>query len=387
VHAHKDRAGAAPASGAQRPVAAGQPEAGQPPPAEPLAGQAPAADPGAGQPEAGQRPPAADPEGGRPKASDPGAGQPPAAEPEVGQPPAAEAGAEPLGGEPEAGRPGRIRAVRMSKRKPISAGRNLPAAAAVGCFLGALVLVTLFTVKVTFLAYVGIIVIIALWELSRALGTRGIRLPLVPVTVGGAAMYTLAYWYGAQPALAALALSVVALMAWRLPGGATGYLRDLTAGIFALAYLPLLAVFLALILARTSGARQALIFIVLAICSDIGGYAAGVLIGRHPLAKAISPKKTWEGLAGSVAACLAAGAILLPWLLSAHVWQGLVLGAAAAAAATLGDLAESMIKRDLQIKDMGHVLPGHGGILDRIDSMLIVAPVVWLLLTVFVPGP
>ena len=427
MHAHKDRAGAAPASGAQRPVAAGQPEAGQPPPAEPLAGQpsaadpgarqSPAADPGAGQPEAGQqpsgepeagrRPPAADPEGGRATASDPGAGQPPAAEPEVGQPPAAEpevgqppaaepevgqppaaeAGAERLGGEPEAGRPGRIRAVRMSNRKPISAGRNLPAAAAVGCFLGALVLVTLFTVKVTFLAYVGIIVIIALWELSRALGTRGIRLPLVPVTVGGAAMYTLAYWYGAQPALAALALSVVALMAWRLPGGATGYLRDLTAGIFALAYLPLLAVFLALILARTSGARQALIFIVLAICSDIGGYAAGVLVGRHPLAKAISPKKTWEGLAGSVAACLAAGAILLPWLLSAHVWQGLVLGAAAAAAATLGDLAESMIKRDLQIKDMGHVLPGHGGILDRIDSMLIVAPVVWLLLTVFVPGP
>jgi phosphatidate cytidylyltransferase len=274
----------------------------------------------------------------------------------------------------------------VSKRKPISAGRNLPAAAAVGCFLGALVLVTLFTVKVTFLAYVGIVVVIALWELSRALGTRGIRLPLVPVTVGGAAMYMLAYWYGAQAALAALALSVVALMAWRLPGGAAGYVRDLTAGIFALAYLPLPAVFLALILARTSGARQALIFIVLAICSDIGGYTAGVLIGRHPLAEAISPKKTWEGLAGSVAACLAAGAILLPWLLSAHVWQGLVLGAAAAAAATLGDLAESMIKRDLQIKDMGHVLPGHGGILDRIDSMLIVAPVVWLLLTVFVPG-
>jgi len=350
VHVHEDPAGAAPGNGAERPAAAGGPEAGQPGGGQPGAGQPGAGQPGAGQPGAGE------------------AGQPAASGPEAGQ------------------RRARIRAVRVSERKPISAGRNLPAAVAVGCFLGALVLVTLFTIKVTFLAYVGIVVIVALWELSRALGTRGILLPLVPVTIGGAAMYTLAYWSGAQAALVALALSVVVLMAWRLRGGAVGYLRDLTAGIFALAYLPLMASFLALILARNSGARQALIFIVLAICSDIGGYAAGVLIGRHPLAKAISPKKTWEGLAGSVAACLAAGAILLPWLLSAHVWQGLVLGAAAVAAATLGDLAESMIKRDLQIKDMGSVLPGHGGILDRIDSMLIAAPVVWLLLTVFVPG-
>jgi phosphatidate cytidylyltransferase len=122
------------------------------------------------------------------------------------------------------------------------------------------------------------------------------------------------------------------------------------------------------------------------ISSDIGGYAAGVLIGRHPMARSISPKKTWEGLAGSVVACLAAGAILLPWLLHAHVWQGLVLGAAAAAAATLGDLTASMIKRDLQIKDWGSALPGHGGILDRLDSLLVVAPVYWLLLTLFIPG-
>jgi len=280
----------------------------------------------------------------------------------------------------------RIPARQPSERKPITAGRNLPAAAAVGLVLGGLVLLTLFTVKATFLAYVGLIVIIALWELHRALGARGIRFPLILVTAGGAAMYTLAYWYGARAALVALALSVIALMAWRLRGGAIGYVRDLSAGILALAYLPLMAVFLALILARTTGARQALIFIVLTICSDIGGYAAGILIGRHPMARTISPKKTWEGLAGSLAACLIAGGFLLPWLLHAHAWQGLVLGAAAAAAATVGDLVESMIKRDLQIKDMGNVLPGHGGILDRIDSLLVVAPVVWLLLAVFIPG-
>jgi phosphatidate cytidylyltransferase len=308
--------------------------------------------------------------------------EPEAVEPEAGKPGAGNLGAGNLG----AGNPDRGKAAGVTERKPITAGRNLPAAAAVGCLLGALVLLTLFTVKATFLGYVGVIVVVALWELSRALGARGIRLPLLPVTAGGAAVYTLAYWIGARAALAALAFSVIALMAWRLPGGAAGYLRDLTAGIFALAYLPLMAAFMALILARPNGARQTLVFIVVTICSDIGGYAAGVVIGRHPLAMSISPKKTWEGLAGSVVACLAAGGIVMTWLLHTHVWQGLVIGAAAVAAASLGDLVESMIKRDLQIKDMGHVLPGHGGILDRIDSLLVAAPVVWLLLTVFIPG-
>jgi phosphatidate cytidylyltransferase len=103
------------------------------------------------------------------------------------------------------------------------------------------------------------------------------------------------------------------------------------------------------------------------------------------MAPGISPKKTWEGFAGSVAACLAAGGITLPLLLHAYVWQGLVLGAAAVAAATLGDLVESMIKRDLEIKDMGRIFPGHGGAMDRLDSLVFVAPVVWLLLAVFVP--
>jgi phosphatidate cytidylyltransferase len=125
---------------------------------------------------------------------------------------------------------------------------------------------------------------------------------------------------------------------------------------------------------------------VLTVCSDTGGYLAGILVGKHPMAPVISPKKTWEGLAGSVVLCLAAGVIMVPHLLGGHIWQGLLLGAAAVGAATLGDLAESMIKRDLEIKDMGRLLPGHGGILDRIDSLLVQAPVVWLLLAVFVPN-
>jgi len=273
----------------------------------------------------------------------------------------------------------------VSERKPSRTGRNLPAAIAIGLVLGGLVLLTLFTVKATFLLYVGAVVALALWELRQALLERGIGLPLIPLAAGGAAMFTLAYWYGATAALAALAVTLVVLVAWRLPGGATGYLRDVTASVFTLAYVLLLGVFVPLMLSAPDGARRVLMFIIVTVSSDIGGYVAGILLGRHPMAPAISPKKTWEGFAGSVVACLAAGAIALPLLLHGHVWQGLILGAAAVVAATLGDLVESMIKRDLEVKDMGTVFPGHGGAMDRLDSLLVVAPVAWLLLTVFLP--
>jgi phosphatidate cytidylyltransferase len=274
----------------------------------------------------------------------------------------------------------------VTERKPIRTGRNLPAAIGVGIILGGLVLLTLFTIKFTFLIYVGIIVSVGLWELDHALRGRDIRLPLIPIAVGGVAMVTLAYLTQTRWAVIALALAAIAVMAWRLPGGPGGYLRDVTAGVFTLAYLPLMAMFVALMLAEPDGSRRALIFVVLTVCSDTGGYLAGILIGKHPMVPTISPKKTWEGLSGSLLVCLAAGAIMVPKLLDGQIWQGLVLGVAAVGAATLGDLIESMIKRDLEIKDMGHLRPGHGGMMDRIDALLVMAPVVWLLLAVFVPN-
>jgi len=273
----------------------------------------------------------------------------------------------------------------VSEGKTIRTGRNLPVALAVGAALGGVTLLTLFTLKVTFLGVVAIAVGVALRELSRAFGTREIAMPVIPIAAGGGAMLGLAYWSGEQAALAAFVGTVIVLLGWRLPGGTAGYVRDVTAGVFALAYLLLLAMFVPLMLARPDGSRRTLIFVAMAVCSDVGGYFAGILLGKHPMAPGISPKKTWEGLAGSVLAGVTGGAILLVTLLHGHVWQGIILGAAAVAAATLGDLAVSMIKRDLDIKDMGSVLPGHGGVLDRIDSLLVAAPVVWLLLTVFVP--
>jgi phosphatidate cytidylyltransferase len=266
------------------------------------------------------------------------------------------------------------------------AGRNLPAAIGVGVVLGGLVVLTLLTVKATFLAYMGIALGVALAELTSALAKRDINIPAIPVAAGGAAMITCAYWLGPRYALAATGLTVVAIVAWRLTGGASGYVKDTTAGVFAAAYLPFLGSFVAAMLVPADGPRRVLTFIILTICSDIGGYVAGITVGRHPMAPVISPKKTWEGFAGSAVACLVAGWLCVTLLLHGHWWQGLLTGAAVVLAATVGDLVESMIKRDLDIKDMGTVLPGHGGILERLDSLLIAAPVVWLLLYLFIPA-
>jgi phosphatidate cytidylyltransferase len=270
----------------------------------------------------------------------------------------------------------------------IRAGRNLPAAIGVGVVLGGLVLLTLLTVKATFLIFMGVALALALHELTGALKSRDVALPWIPVGLGGAAMVTAGYWAAGGAVLAAFALTVLATLIYRMFGGTKGYVADVTAGVFAAAYLGLLGATVSAMLAPHDGARRVLIFVVLTICSDIGGYFAGITLtpftGGHPMAPVISPKKTWEGLAGSVFLAVVAGALLVPLLLHGHWWQGVITGVAAVAAAVFGDLAESMIKRDLGVKDMGSLLPGHGGVLDRLDSLLACAPVVWLLLALFI---
>jgi phosphatidate cytidylyltransferase len=270
----------------------------------------------------------------------------------------------------------------------IKTGRNLPVAIGVGVLLGGLALATLFTVKATFLIYMGVALGIGLHELVTALRTKDVNVPLIPVALGGAAMLTCAYWAAGNAVAAAFALTVLGVLVYRMFGGTDGYVKDVAAGMFATAYLPLLGACVAAMLAPPDGDRRVLIFVVLTVCSDIGGYFAGITLtpftGGHKMAPVISPKKTWEGLAGSAVLCVVAGAVMLPTLLHGHWWQGVIVGLAALAAAVFGDLAESMIKRDLAIKDMGTLLPGHGGILDRLDSLLACAPVVWLLLALFI---
>jgi phosphatidate cytidylyltransferase len=266
------------------------------------------------------------------------------------------------------------------------AGRNLPAAVGVGLALGALILISLYVWKPAFLAVVVAAVVLALWELGNALHADRVRVPLVPVVVGAVAVLVSAYAGGSEPMLVALTLTLLATMLWRLPENPKGYVRDVTAGVFVTMYVSFLAGFAALLLRADDGANRVVIFIVLTVLSDVGGYAAGVLFGRHPMAPSVSPKKSWEGFAGSAVFSAAGGAVLLTTLVDGQVWEGIVIGLAVMTAATLGDLGESMIKRDLGIKDMGSLLPGHGGMMDRLDSLLLAAPVTYLLLSWLVPA-
>jgi phosphatidate cytidylyltransferase len=151
------------------------------------------------------------------------------------------------------------------------------------------------------------------------------------------------------------------------------------------AYVPLLGSFAAMLVVAEDGVARVLCFMILVVCSDTGGFVAGVLFGKHPMAKVISPKKSWEGFTGSVIAGIIAGILTLTLMLDGQWWQGALFGAALVCTATVGDLVESLIKRDLKIKDMGHLLPGHGGLMDRLDSLLPAAVVSWLLLRLFVP--
>jgi len=266
------------------------------------------------------------------------------------------------------------------------AGRNLPVAIGVGVALAALIIASLYVWKVAFVGVVVVAVVLALSELTNAFASGRVRLPLVPVSLGGVAVLVAAYVGGTEPLLVALTLTFLAVMLWRLPENPAGYVRDVTAGIFATMYVPFLAAFAVLLLRPDDGPDRVVVFVLLTVLSDVGGYAAGVLFGRHPMAPAVSPKKSWEGFAGSALFCSAGGALALPPLLDAQAWEGVLLGLAVMTVATLGDLGESMIKRDLGIKDMGSLLPGHGGVMDRLDSLLLAAPVTYLLLSWLVPA-
>ncbi|MER5831661.1 phosphatidate cytidylyltransferase [Streptomyces sp. NPDC002130] len=267
-----------------------------------------------------------------------------------------------------------------------SAGRDLSAAIGVGVGLGVVIVASLFVVKAVFVGVVAVAVVVGLWELTKRLEERkGIRAPLVPLALGGAAMIVAGYVRGAEGAWVAMALTALAVLVWRMTEPPEGYLRDVTAGVFAAFYVPFLATFVAMMLTADDGPQRVLTFLLLTVVSDTGAYAVGWRFGRHKLAPRISPGKTREGLLGAVSFAMVAGALCMQFLIDDGAWwQGLVLGLAVAVTATLGDLGESMIKRDLGIKDMGTLLPGHGGIMDRLDSLLPTAPVVWLLLVLFV---
>jgi phosphatidate cytidylyltransferase len=274
------------------------------------------------------------------------------------------------------------------------AGRDLPAAVLSAVVLLAAIAASLAFWKTAFMGIVAAAVVVAIWELHRGFAAKEIDLPEQPLMVGGVVMVVVAYFFGAPALVTATAVTALVTMLWLLRRGVQGYVQDSTAAVFTLIYVPFLGSFVALLLAEggawdfepwDEGARGVVVFILVTIASDIGGYIAGVLFGKHAMAPVISPKKSWEGFAGSVLFCVAVGIALVIWLLDGAWWVGVALGLIAAVMATLGDLCESVIKRDLGIKDMSQVIPGHGGLMDRLDSLLATIAPIWLLLhyTVF----
>jgi phosphatidate cytidylyltransferase len=265
------------------------------------------------------------------------------------------------------------------------AGRNLPASIAVGVSLLAMVVLSLFLVKEVFIAVVAVALAIGLFELTRAFSTAGIKLPVLPVVTGGTIMLVGSYYGSMETASVAMALTVVGTLVWRLADGADGFVRDVSAGIFSLSYLFLMGTFVLLMLKEDDGPWRIVAFIVATVASDTGGYIAGVLFGKHPMAPTISPKKSWEGFTGSLLFGIGTGILTVTYALDGDWWVGILLGVAGVVFGTLGDLSESLIKRDLGIKDMGDLLPGHGGLMDRLDSLIAVAPISWLILFTLVP--
>jgi len=270
-------------------------------------------------------------------------------------------------------------------------GRNLSSAILIGLVLGGGLLVSLIFIKSLFMIFAVVLVGFAAFELASALRFAGRDVPRIPTVIAAVSIVP-ASFYGLATGHWLVTLGGVAFVSlWRLAEMAVPKLRvsgldlmkDLGAGAFVLAYVVFLGGFTVLLTAQDGGQWWTLGFLIIVVSVDVGAYASGINFGKHLMAPLISPKKTWEGFAGSAAAALIAGVLVALFMLQQPWWVGLVLGAVLVFTATMGDLAESLIKRDLGIKDISTWLPGHGGFLDRLDSILPSAAAAYALYLIF----
>jgi len=296
--------------------------------------------------------------------------------------------------DPGAGVPADGSVPEPSRKKP-RAGRNLPAAIAVGVAIGVAIIAVLVFARYLWIAMVAVAIAVATHEVVRRLREAGFVIPVVPLLIGGQVTVWLTWPFHAAGALAGFGATAVVCMFWRLLRQATpaarsadggdsssaNYLRDAAATVFLAAWVPLFASFGVLLVYPQDGSGRVFCLMVGVVSSDVGGYAVGVLFGKHPMVPAISPNKSWEGLAGSLLLGVTTTTLAATLLAHKPVWIGVLLGLTLVATATLGDLVESQVKRDLGIKDMGRILPGHGGLMDRLDGTLPSAVAAWIVLT------
>jgi phosphatidate cytidylyltransferase len=260
------------------------------------------------------------------------------------------------------------------------AGRKLGPSIIVSLSLVALIWFALAFRREVFAVVVAVAVLLGIREIVRAFNVRGIYISVVSLAAG-AVVLTYATWNGGAAGLAiATAIAIPLLLIQLLTKGPEGFVQSATATIFSLLYLPFLGGFLILLAKPSTGLERVMTFVVLVGCNDTFGYIVGVLFGKHPLVPVISPKKSWEGLIGSLVFTVIGGSLAFEYIMEIQWWIGAIVGLMIVFTATCGDLIESAMKRDLHLKDMGTLLPGHGGILDRLDSVLISAPALWLAL-------
>jgi len=260
------------------------------------------------------------------------------------------------------------------------AGRKLFPSIAVSLSLVALVWFALAYHREIFAVVVATAVMLGIREIVRAFNASGIYISHAGLIVASLAL-SYATWNGGVAGLAvATAIAIPVLLIQLLTRGPEGFVASATATTFSLLYLPFLAGFLILLGRTSTGLERVMTFVILVGCNDTFGYIVGVLIGKHALVPKISPKKSWEGLIGSLVFTIAGGILAFTYILEMQWWIGAVVGLMIVFTATCGDLIESAMKRDLALKDMGSLLPGHGGMLDRLDSVLISAPALWLAL-------
>jgi phosphatidate cytidylyltransferase len=271
----------------------------------------------------------------------------------------------------------------MSEKPKTKAGRNLPAAIASAVVLAVLVIVSLFTIKWLFGVVAIAALLVAVHEFVKVLESKGIHVARTPVYLATAVIPSVAYIWGFEAQLATTGLAILSVMIWRLRKGSEGFVADISVSVMLVVYLPFMAAFLMLSLAADNGPWRVLVFLLLTVSNDIGGYVVGIFLGKHPIAPQISPKKSWEGLAGSIALQSIVGILAFIYIFDAPWWQGLIAGLVMTIGATGGDFIESAIKRDLDVKDMGTTVPGHGGIMDRLDSLIPNAFASWVLFSIF----
>lgn len=270
-------------------------------------------------------------------------------------------------------------------------GRNLILAILIGLALGLVMLFSLIVVKEIFMLFAAVIVVFASYEFVSALRVAGRRIPPVAAVIAAVSVVPAAFYWGAAGQWLVVLLGTIFVLIWRLfeqasaarRTGKSALLSDLGAAVLVQLYVTFLASFAVVLVGQDGGEWWTLAFLILVIAADTGAYASGLLFGKHPMAPVISPKKTWEGFAGGAVATITAGVLLGIFMLGQTWWFGLIFGVAILLSATLGDLAESLIKRDLGIKDMSSWLPGHGGFLDRLDSILPSAAVAFVLYLIF----